>query len=317
MTNRSTRQRARRKLSPIWLLTLLALYAGHGLATEPALPTEENSLGMRLVLIPAGDFVMGSPETENHREPYETDEIPREVRISRAYWIGAHEVTRGQFRQFVEATEYRTECQRDGLGGYGVDPDTGALSGREAKFDWQYVGFDQSDEHPVVNVTWNDAVEFCAWLSRVEGSNYRLPTEAEYACRARTTTANVAGDDPEALAQVGNTADARCRARYPDRETISADDGHLYTAPVGSYRANAWGLYDMHGNVWEWTADRYGPALPGPLVDPRGPETGIDRCIKGGDWYHGPAFGRSAMRFPIPPNLPRRHGGFRVVREAI
>lgn len=285
--------------------------------SEAPCTTESNTLGMRLVRIPAGEFFMGSPETEEHREPYETDERRRLVRITKAYWISAHEVTRGQFRCFVEDTGYETENERNGRGGFGVDPKSGALSLFDPQYSWRYVGFVQTDEHPVVNVSWNDAVAFCDWISRRESATYGLPTEAqwEYACRAGTSTANITGDDAEGLAAVGNSADAQCRRKYPDRETIAADDGYLYTAPVGRYRANAWGLFDMHGNVWEWTADWYGRAGSGTQRDPRGPPTGTERCIKGGDWYHGPAFCRSATRFPMPPHMPRRHGGFRIVKQ--
>lgn len=298
-------------------LFIAATLAAPCKADEPSPKTIKDSVGIELVRIVPGRFVMGSPPDEARRQPYETDETLHPVNITRAFWIAAHETTRGQFRGFVEATDYRTECERDGLGGYGVDSATGALSDRDPKYSWRYVGFEQTDDHPVVNVTWNDAVAFCAWLSAREGATYRLPTDAEweYACRAGTRTTNYASDDPEDLAMIANSADGLCRRAYPDRETIAGEDGYLYTAPVGSYRANAWGLHDMLGNVWEWTADWHGPVGTDEQTDPTGPATGTDRNIKGGDWFHGPAFCRSAMRFPIPPNLPRRHGGFRVVRS--
>jgi formylglycine-generating enzyme len=107
-------------------------------------------------------------------------------------------------------------------------------------------------------VSWNDAVAFCEWLGKKEGKNYRLPTEAEweYACRAGTTTRYFCGDDAEALPEVGNVMDATAREKYPDwKSTISGFDGFVSTAPVGKFRANAFGLYDMHGNVCEWCAD--------------------------------------------------------------
>ena len=113
----------------------------------------------------------------------------------------------------------------------------------------------------MVNVSWNDAVAFCKWLSKKEGKTYRLPTEAEweYACRAGTTTRYYSGDDPETLAKVGNVADAAFKAKFPDWEyTIKANDGYVFTAPVGKFKPNAFGLYDMHGNAWQWCADWYG-----------------------------------------------------------
>ncbi len=109
----------------------------------------------------------------------------------------------------------------------------------------------------MVNVSWNDAVAFCKWLSKKEGNTYRLPTEAEweYACRAGTTTRYYSGDDPETLAKVGNVADATAKAKFPDwKYTIKASDGYVFTSPVGSFQPNAFGLYDMHGNAWQWCA---------------------------------------------------------------
>ena len=129
------------------------------------------------------------------------------------------------------------------------------------KYSWRNTGFEQTDEHPVVNVSWNDAVAFCKWLSKKEGKTYRLPTEAEweYACRAGTTTRYYSGDDPETLAKVGNVADAALKAKFPDwKYTIKASDGYVFTAPVGKFKPNAFGLYDMHGNAWQWCADWYG-----------------------------------------------------------
>ena len=106
-------------------------------------------------------------------------------------------------------------------------------------------------------MSWNDAGAFCRWLSRKDGKTYRLPTEAEweYACRAGTTRAYSSGDDPEMLAKVGNVADAALKAKFPDREYgIHASDGYVFTAPAGSFQPNAFGLYDMHGNAWQWCA---------------------------------------------------------------
>ena len=122
---------------------------------------------------------------------------------------------------------------------------------------WRNSGFEQTDGHPVVNVSWNDAQAFCDWLSRKESKKYCLPTEAqwEYACRGRTQTRFYFGDDEEDLAKYGNVADASARKKFPDWSwTIKADDGYVFTAPVGHYQPNGFGLYDMHGNVWQWCA---------------------------------------------------------------
>jgi formylglycine-generating enzyme len=274
----------------------------------------ENRVGIKLVRIRAGEFVMGSPESEQGRRP---DEPQRAVRLSRDFYIGQYEITRGQFRRFVEGTAFKTECERNGAGGYGYDETTKQLSGRDPKYSWRFTGFAQTDDHPVVNVSWNDAVAYCRWLSEQDRQAYRLPTEAEweYACRGGTTTPFCNGDDKEKVVEVGNIVDALAHEQFPDRIAVAGRDGFVFTAPVGSFQPNAFGLHDMHGNVWEWCADWF--ALPGtePQTDPRGPEKGQDKVIRGGDWYHDWSFARSAQRYPIAPSLCRRHAGFRIVRE--
>ena len=157
----------------------------------------------------------------------------------------------------------------------------------------------------MVNVSWNDAVAFCKWLSKKEGKTYRLPTEAEweYACRAGTTTRYYSGDDPETLAKVGNVADATFKANFPDwKYTIKANDGYVFTAPVGKFKPNAFGLYDMHGNAWQWCADRYGADYyaASALDDPTGPDSGPCRVLRGGSWFNGPIYARSADRSGAP-----------------
>jgi formylglycine-generating enzyme required for sulfatase activity len=296
---------------------ILLVYCSFALFTTASAEEKgvKNSIGMKLVQIRAGEFGMGSPNDEPGRRE---DEPRRHIIVTRDYILGQYEVTRGQFRLFVEKTGYRTDCERNGQGGWGYDEDAAVLAGPDPKFTWRVTGFSQTDEHPVVNVSWNDAVAFCEWLSKQEEKPYRLPTEAEweYACRASTSTPFFFGSDPEQLAQYANTTDAGLKKKFAERIAIAADDGHVFTAPVGSYKANGWGLFDMAGNVWEWTADWYekSPSAE-PQTDPQGPATGTERVIKGGDWFHDSAFARSASRFPIPPGLCRRHAGFRVVQQ--
>jgi formylglycine-generating enzyme required for sulfatase activity len=297
-----------------------------------------NSLRMRLVLVPAGRFLMGSPESSarlskaypaygfESRPGYFDDERPRHpVEITRPFYLGAHEVTVGQFRQFVKASGYRTEAEKDGEGGWGVNVRTGTFEGRKPKYSWRNPGFPQTDRHPVVNVTWNDAVAFCRWLGKREGKRYRLPTEAEweYACRAGTTTRYHSGDDPETLVKVANVADAaggkQGRRQFPnwDRLALKGSDGQVYTAPVGSYRPNAWGLFDMHGNVWEWCSDYYDEDYYGksPVKDPEGPEEGHLRARRGGAWHTFPLFARSSFRNYNTPVSRYLNLGFRVARD--
>ena len=196
---------ASRTLALLFALTPLAC----ALAAPPADQSPQvwtNSLGMAFVKVPAGSFWMGSaespdtlaqafPQLERKRFTELTDEAPvHRVRIRRAFYLGQHEVTAGQFRRFVEASGYRPESEADGTGGYGYNPDYDpattargdAFEGRNPRYSWRNPGFAQDDSHPVVNVTWNDAQALAAWLSRTEGQRYRLPTEAEWehACRA-------------------------------------------------------------------------------------------------------------------------------------
>jgi formylglycine-generating enzyme required for sulfatase activity len=273
-----------------------------------------NSIGMKFALIKAGEFLMGSPDTD--KDAADVEKPQHRVRITRPFYLGVHEVTRGQFRRFVDEAGYQTEAEKDGKGGYGWNEDTKKFE-QNPRFTWREAGFEQTDEHPVVNVIWNDAVAFAEWLSRKEGKSYRLPTEAEweYACRAGTTTRFVCGDDPEGLAEVGNVADGTAKAKYPNwKETIAAQDGFVYTAPVGRYRPNAWGLYDMHGNVWEWCWDWYGKDFykSARVVDPAGPLRASARVIRGGGWGEYPRRCRSADRGRSVPGFRSFNLGFRL-----
>jgi len=271
---------------------------------------------MKLVLIPAGEFLMGSPETElENADKHEADESPQHrVRITKPFYLGSHEVTRRQFAQFVAAESYRTEAERDGQGGYGLNA-AGNLE-QKPEYTWRNLGFQQDDDHPVVNVSWNDAVAYCEWLSGKEGKTYRLPTEAEweYACRAGTTTKYYHGSDPEGLATIGNVADGTLKAKHPRLTAIDSRDGYVHTAPVGRFKPNAWGLYDLHGNVREWCGDWYGEKYYGetPLSDPSGPFTGSDRVLRGGSWLLSPAYCRSAYRNWDTPAFRSFILGFRV-----
>jgi formylglycine-generating enzyme required for sulfatase activity len=261
-----------------------------------------NSIGIDLVLIQPGTFLMGGEEGAkavaeffNRKLESETPglfagEHPRhEVAITRRFYLGATEVTRGQFREFVKATGYRTDAERDRKGFGDFNP---SVSGRRANLhsDWRLEGYaDVTDDHPVVGVSWNDAVAFCRWLSHKEGVTYRLPTEAEweYACRAGTTTRFWTGDDPATLLRGANVPDATFKAAFGGNmsyESLEGRDGFAGSAPVGSFAANPWGLFDMHGNVWEWCLDGYDPKFYEGKVrdDPIGPPDRPTRALRGG-----------------------------------
>jgi formylglycine-generating enzyme required for sulfatase activity/WD40 repeat protein len=259
-----------------------------------------NAIGMKLALIPAGNFVMGAPAGEDSRH---APEFQHDVTISKPFYMGIHEVTVGQFRQFVKDTGYQTDAEKLG-GTHRRFPD--GKWDNDPKASWQNPGFAQvSDSQPVTCVSWNDATAFCAWLSKKEGKAYGLPTEAqwEYSCRAGSRTKFSFGDDDQQMPEYG----------------WFSSNANNQVQPVGQKKPNAWGLYDMHGNVFEWTADYYGEDYyqNSPKADPTGPATGGVRILRGGAWYYGVIDGRSAYR-------RRTHGpdhrhttiGFRVVLTA-
>lgn len=300
-----------------------------------------DSLGMRFVLVPAGEFTMGSeeplealaaayPDLERRRFQEIGDEAPaHRVRITRPFYLGQHEVTVGQFRRFLERSGYVPESVADGTGGYGYDPAYDpaksargdAFAGRDPKYSWRNPGFAQGDDHPVVNVTWNDAVAMARWLGETEGATYRLPSEAEweYACRAGTRTRYHGGDDPGVLPRVANLFDADAQPYWPRWSThaLAGHDGFAFTAPVGSFAPNAFGLYDMHGNAWEWTADWHDERYyaRSPPDDPPGPASGTVRVRRGGSWHSWPFYARCAYRNWNTPQTRYALVGMRLLRE--
>ena len=230
----------------------------------------ENSIGMVLVPIPAGEFLMGSPETEPGRVD---DEVQHQVTLTKPFLLGVHEVTQGQWQAVMGTTPWKGE---------------------------KYVK--EGDDYPATHVNWDDVVEFCRKLSEKEGLEYRLPTEAEseYACRAGTTTAYSFGDDTSELGEYA----------WYNVNTFGA--GQEYAHTVGQKRPNPWGLYDMHGNVWEWCSDWYEDYSSGSVTDPAGPSSGSSRVLRGGSWSFDAEFCRSALRFRGNPSFRYYRYGFRV-----
>lgn len=297
------------------LATLLLLTGCAGTGGAP----ERAGLIPAMVRVPAGRFWMGSrdPVAEivakggGEAATYER-ELPRhQVEITQPFLLGATEVTNAQFAAFVQATGYVTDAQRQGQGQVwkkGYVPQKGAdwlhpqgpgssIAGREA--------------HPVVQVSWRDAQAYCQWLGQREGRVYRLPTEAqwEYACRAGSQTPFAFGETISA-AQVNYFA----KKPYPGGApgVYRAD-----TTPAGSLAANAWGLYDMHGNVWEWCQDFYDPGYyhHSPVSDPPGPEQGSERVVRGGSYNFSAVGVRSARRWGRPPDQGFSQVGFRVAAQ--
>jgi sulfatase modifying factor 1 len=282
--------------------------------------------GLKLILIPPGEFGMGATDDEiaqaskidpTFKKASAHNEQPfHNVRITRPFYLSAHEVTRGQFARFMHATGYKSYCERpSGPSGVGFDQANGKFK-TDRKYNWHNTAFPQDDTHPVVNVTWRDATAFCLWLTWQEGKKYRLPTEAEweYACRAGTTTLYSSGDDPEALATISNVADETAKATFSKWHAIKAPDGYVFTAPVGSFKPNAFGLFDMHGNVREWCGDWSAEDYyaRSPATDPPGAAAGKQRVIRGGAWTTNAAGCRSASRSASDPSRVALSLGFRV-----
>ena len=302
-------------------------------AAEPE--TIINSIGMKLVLIPAGEFQMGAEEDPTdtlnafpyaQREWLEGETPRHRVRITKAFYMGAYETTLKEFLKFYHAANYKIEAERDRKPSWGYDASGKFIESPNFR-PWQ-PGWEQTQDHPVNYVTWNDAVAFCKWLSQQDGKKYRLPTEAEweYACRAGTTTRYWCGNDPEELVRVGNVADEDWKkwkeakrggaVSNPDGY-LPRRDGYVFTAPVGKFRPNAFGLYDVHGNVGEWCQDWYADDYyaKSPVDDPQGPTAGSSRVLRGGGWDIAPVNDRSARRNAGRPTYRRHDIGFRVVRE--
>jgi len=207
--------------------------------------------------------------------------------------IGKYEVTNAQYRRFKPSHN------------------SGDYNGKSLN----------GDNQPVVNVSWNDAVEYAQWLSRQSGKAYRLPIEAEweYAARGGSSARNYWGNRKDDACGHANVADQWAKFIWSDGAIHNCDDGHAVTAPVGRYRPNAFGLYDMMGNVWEWCSDWYDENYYGvsPKDNPQGPSSGSSRVNRGGSWYSEPWYVRSADRVRFGPSVRGNDLGFRLVLPSV
>jgi len=229
--------------------------------------TITNTIGMEFVLIPAGTFTMGSPDSD--QDANDNEKPAHQVTISQPFYLGKYEVTEAQWKAVMDENP--------------------------SKF--------KGANHPVERVSWNDTQQFIQKLNEREGSRfYRLPTEAEweYACRADTATIYSFGDDP---------------AQLDDYAWYNANSGGK-THPVGKKKPNPWGLYDMHGNVWEWVQDLYVDDYYqySPTSDPQGPTRGESRVLRGGSWIGHGQYARSAYRDRNVPGGRDVINGFRLAR---
>ncbi len=273
-----------------------------------------------MVAVPAGRFTMGSPPAEEGRGD---DEGPRRiVDFPAPFAVGVHEVTRGEFARFAAATNRATwdpsnPCVTWGIRRYPMLIPNEEELGMGVGPRWRDPGFIQSDGHPAVCVSWSDAHAYAEWLSQETGREYRLLSESEweYAARAGTTAARYWRAGEAGQCRHANGADLSAHAEI--QGAAECDDGYAYTSPVGSFGANAWGLHDVLGNVWEWTRDC---ATGGYASSPSGESAAnagecAERVLRGGSWYDRPETLRAANRFAAEGTGYRADfAGFRVAR---
>lgn len=307
-----------------WILAalLLALDSSHGYARQPAPRSNELqrlAAGAvfrdcahcpELVAIAPGSLSVAA--TESGAERTVPDEPQRTLAIASAIGIGKYEVTRAQFAYFVRESGHTVS------GGCFVWSNGRYL--QDAARDWRQPGFAQTDKDPVVCVNWSDAKAYTAWLTKKTGKRYRLPTEAEweYAARAGNPGAQPWGEKASAACRYANVADASAQRKVPATASWTfhaCNDRRAYTAPVGSYRPNAYGLYDMMGNVWEWTEECWQEEGRNAPANGRGRGAECsERVLRGGSWVDSPAFVRYDFRFLIGAGDRDFYIGFRVAR---
>ncbi len=273
---------------------------------------------VNFILIRGGAFTMGSPVDEAGRDDYrlfglKANENRHQVIVS-DFFMGKYAVTVADFREFVEATGYRSDAEKGGFSVMFID---GNLEDRHG-VNWRHgvTGLERpeaEENHPVVHVSWNDAVAYCLWMTEKSEKRFRLPTEAEweYACRAGSLTAFNTGENL-------TTAEANYNGNYPwNNNEKGCFLGN--TVAVDSFAPNAWGLYNMHGNVWEWCSDWLGGNYydeckeDGRAVNPAGPVTGSFRVMRGGSWSFNAGRCRSAYRGHSVPGLRYGSVGFRLI----
>ena len=269
---------------------------------------KENVAGIQFVSISGGCFKMGDTFGDG-----EKDELPVHKVCVSDFAISRTDVTVGQFKVFVEATNYKTEAEKGG----GCYVFNGNDWNRQPDNNWKNPGFVQNEQHPVTCVAWSDAQEFIKWLNKPGASTFRLPTEAEweYSARSGGKKQRFAGfNNKNLLFKYANFCDTNCDTKW---KTAGQNDGYPGTSPVGSYQPNGVGLYDMTGNVWQWLNDWYGERYysKSPKDNPRGAASGIDRVVRGGSWLNGPNDIRTADRNNSAPNYRSSDIGFRIVSQ--
>lgn len=305
-------------MTRIRLLNVLCHLAGAVLAAsacaqtpEPGDVFQDCSGCPEMIVIPPGHFIMGSPESEPLRD---ADESPRHtVTIAAPFAVSRFEVTRDQYAAFAAAT------------GRSSGPDCTVWVGDKweltAGKSWRDPHYPQTGTEPVACIDWADASAYADWLSQTTGYAYRLLSEAEweYMARGGTTTVYHFGDDPQGLCAFDNGHDMTSMAAHPDMpwDGVPCDDGFAETAPVGTLHPNPFGVYDVHGNVWEWLADCYVPSYDNAPTDGSAVNAGAceQRVYRGGGWSVQERGRRAANRGRYTANQRYGQLGLRVARD--
>lgn len=283
------------------------------MAAAPGDKIKDFETGPEMVVIPAGSFKMGTDKIEPMRGGEMRSSGPiRDVEIAKPFAIGTTEVTQAQFREFVKATGYRPDSACDA-------GETGTVA---PAINWEDPGYGRppADNEPVVCVSWNDARAYAAWLSGKTGQLYRLPTEAEweYVAKAGSKDIWAWGSDNKQACTYGNVVNAtQPRTGFSEPENF-CDDGFVYVAPVASFKPNAWGVYDLVGNVWEWVEDC--SIMPYPAEPTDGTALKHEglcekHAVRGGSWRSRLSRHEPTFRGRDPAPLQSQIFGFRVVRE--
>jgi formylglycine-generating enzyme required for sulfatase activity len=263
---------------------MLAMLQPLWAADQPGKAFKDAATGMEFVSVPAGCFRMGDTFGDG-----QGDEKPIHEVCLQGFYMGKYEVTNAQFRKFRPGHSSR------------------AYEGNSL----------DEDNQPVVNVSWNDAADYAQWLSEKSGRIYRLPTEAEweYAARGGTSTRNYWGDNSADACRFANVADLKAKSQWPEWVVSNCDDGYKVSAPVGRFQPNAFGLYDMMGNAWEWTGDWYDAEsyFNSPKENPRGSVSGTDRIPRGGGWGNASECIRVSDRNGFDPEFRVLFLGFRLL----
>ena len=277
--------------------------------------------GPEMVIIAAVPFQQGSAANE---PGHNTDEAPKhKVSIAKPFALGRCEVSVAEFRLFVQQTAYQTDAEKSGgcFSWY-----TGAKKfSQNADQNWRNPGYKQGEQHPVSCVSWNDIQAYIEWLNAYLGlaeNTYRLPSESEweYAMRAGTSSAYFWGAKSQCSYANGLDKAAKNSALFDANWSYAkCDDRFVYTAPVGSFKANRWGLYDMSGNVWEWTQDCWHDNYNDAPEDGRAwleddKSDCTRRSVRGGGWIYLPSYLRSAFRYRLSASEANLNLGFRLAR---